>query len=396
LKSGHNEEAVRVLDLLSDDPDSTVRNEARFRRSKLMVSQGSTTEAAVLLRRIIDEKPDAAPVRIELAQLLDKMGDKDGAWRQLRAAQAIGLPPEVARIVDRYSEALRSQRPMGASLEIALAPDSNISRATRSNTVGTVIGDFQIDKDSKAKSGTGIALQGQAFRRFAIGRDNSLLIRATGFSDLYLKGRYNDVAVDVAAGPELQWGRNRLSLEAGATQRWYGQEPFLRSARIGATWTRQLGSVTQLRVVAAAALVDNRVNDLEDGKTYFGSASVERALSSTTGIALTLGGNRRSLKDPGYSTIAWRAGLTVWRDIGRATITADAEYGRLRADERLALFPEKRSDHSSRITLGATFRQLTWRGFAPITRLVFERNKSTIEFYDYKRMRSEIGIVRAF
>ena len=77
-----------------------------------------------------------------------------------------GLPPAVARLVDRYSEALRAARPCGASLEIALAPDSNINRATRSDTLGTVLGDFDIDKDSKAKSGTGLSLHGQAYRRF--------------------------------------------------------------------------------------------------------------------------------------------------------------------------------------------------------------------------------------
>jgi len=182
----------------------------------------------------------------------------------------------------------------------------------------------------------------------------------------------------------------------GGTQSWYGQRPFQSSARLGATWTHQLGRLTQVRLIASAGLVDNRLNDLEDGKTYFGQISAERALSATTGIALTIGADRRSLRDPGYSTTSWRTGVTVWRDVGRATITAEAQYGRLRADERLVLFPERRSERWMHLTVGATFRQLTLGGFAPVTRLVIERNRSTIEFYDYKRIRSEIGIVHAF
>jgi hypothetical protein len=88
--------------------------------------------------------------------------------------------------------------------------------------------------------------------------------------------------------------------------------------------------------------------------------------------------------------------LLGWRDVGRMTFTAEAEIGRLHADDRLQLFPDKRSDRYSSISLGATFRQLQWHGFAPVTRFSIERNRSTIEFYDYRRTRSEVGVVRAF
>ncbi len=165
---GATEQAATILTALSDDPNVDVRNEAQFRHSKLLESSGDSTSAAVLLRRILDEKPRAAPVRLELAQLLDRLGDKGGAWRQIRAVQSAGLPPAVARLVDRYSEALRAQRPFGASFEIALAPDSNINRATRSDTLGTVLGDFKIDKASKARSGTGVSLNAQAYRRIGL------------------------------------------------------------------------------------------------------------------------------------------------------------------------------------------------------------------------------------
>ena len=97
-----------------------------------------------------------------------------------------------------------------------------------------------------------------------------------------------------------------------------------------------------------------------------------------------------------FAREGWRIGLIAWRDIGRATLTAEAEYGRLKADDRLALLPDARSDRYSRLAIGASFRQLTVGGFAPFTRLVIERNRSTVEFYDYRRRRSEVGLSRAF
>ena len=393
---GDQKLAASIYRAMLVDASMDVRLEAKFRLARIETGRANFRSAAVLLRQILDEKPSAGRVRLELASLLERMGDEDSALRELRAAQASGLPPRVARIVDRYSDALRAAGPKGASIEIAVAPDSNISRSTSSDTLGTVFGDFEIDERSKAKSGLGLSLHGQAYRRFGLSSDASLLVRGNASADLYRQSRFDDLSLDLAVGPELQLGRNRITAEIGATQRWFGLKPYVRAAHIAASVKRPLDRRTQLRLSGSAALLDYRTNDLQDGKVYSLQASVERALSETTGVALNLSGDRMAARDPGYSTRGWRAGLTVWKDVGRATFTAGAEFGRLHADERLALFPDERRDRFSRLSFGTTLRQFSFGGFAPVTRLVIERNKSTIEFYDYRRTRTEFGLVRAF
>ena len=254
---------------------------------------------------------------------------------------------------------------------------------------------FDIDEESKARSGTVWRSAGRltAGLRSAIGPQP--LFRASGSAALQPWGVQRR-CVDLAAGPEFRLRHRQISLEAGVTQRFYGQKPFTRSLRIGATVTQALGPRTQLRLSASAATIDNRLNDLQDGRNYSLQASAEQALSPSMGVALSLGADRLLAKDPGYSTTGWRIGLLAWREIGRATLTAQAQVGRLGADERLLLFPEARSDRFSRFSLGATFRRRTFGGFAPTTRIVIERNRSTIEFYDYQRIRTEFGIARAF
>lgn len=388
--------ARHAYSALTDDPDVDIRSEARFRLAMLERKRGNLARAATLLRQILDERPSAARVRLELAAILDQLGDTDGAWRQLRAAQAGGLPLNVARQVDRYSEALRARRAFGASFGVAIAPDTNINRATRQDTLGTVFGDFDIARDAKAKSGVGIAANGQVYRRIPIANDASLLVRFSGFANLYRRKDFDDIAADAAVGPDLNLGRNRLQLELGATERWFGLKPFTRSVRIGSVVSRPVGRRTLVRMSGSAALVDNQLNDLQDGKAYAGQASIEHALAPIAGLAVHVGLNRQSLKDPGYSTTGWVAGTTVWRDFGRATITAGLEVGRLHADDRLLLFSEKRSEIFRQLSLSATMRQLQWHGFAPVARLTLERNKSTIAFYDYQRTRTELGLERAF
>lgn len=396
VQRGKFHDAETILALLAKNPDPNLRNEARFRHAKLLLKMKRPRDGALLLRRLLDERPDAIPARLELASALQQLGDTNAALHELRAVQASGLPPAVARLVDRYSAALRAQRPIGASLEIAIAPDSNINRATRSDSLGTVLGDFHIANESKAKSGTGLSLNGQAFRRFSVGADTNLLLRASGFANLYRRAQFDDVAADLDAGPELSFGRDRLQLELGVTQRWFGQKPYLRSARLAETFSHPLGSRTLVRAGGSAALIDNQLNDLEDGKRYWAQLQVERALTPTTGVAANLSLDRQSLRDPGYSTAGWRAGLTAWREMGRMTVTLVGDIGRLHADKRLVLFPGRRRDRYARVSLAASFRQLQYAGFAPLLLFSVERNRSTTAFYDYRRTRTEIGVVRAF
>lgn len=394
---GDEATAVRAYEALINDPSQDVRLEARFRLAMLEGRRGNFTQAAMLLRRILDQRPDASRARLELAGLLSKMGDAEGAWRQIRAVQAGGLPPAVARLVDRYSEALRAQRPFGGSVQVALAPDSNINHATSSDKLATVLGDFQIGDDSRARSGTGVAVQGQAYRRFPLpGDGRQLLVRVSGLGNFYKERRFNDAVVDLGVGPELRIGSARLNLEAGATQRWYGQKPYSRSVRFGLSMARPIGRTSQLRLGGTASLVDNRLNPLEDGKNYSGEVSFEHAFSTIAGAALSASALREALEDPAYSTTSWRIGLVGWREIGRVTLTLGGQVGRLRADRRLALLPSRRSERYTRLSLGASVRRLSFQGFAPVGRFIIERNKSTIAFYDYRRKRIELGFERAF
>lgn len=387
------EQAYRAL---SNDVSSAIRAEARFRLAKLLEASGRRSEAAILLRQVVDQRPDAQAARLELANVLAKLGDEDGALRQLRAVRSGSLPPEVARMVDRFSEALRARKPFGGSFEIGFAPDSNINRATRSDTLGTVLGDFDISDDGKAKSGTGLEMRGQIYRRIGLADRTNLLARLSGTGDFYRHKDFNQAALDFTVGPELQLGRTRFSLEAGATQRWFGGKIYSRQLHAGGSAAVALGPRTLGQVSLGLSKVDNRFNRLQDGRDASLQLSAEHALGSRSGVVATLSGDRYSARDPGYSTRSWRIGLQGWRDLGRSTIVAGVQYGQLGADERLLLFPEKRAETYRSFSLGFVMRGLSLGQFAPSVRVTRERNSSNIELYDYRRTRTEFAMVRSF
>jgi len=395
-KRGDSKQASAIFTLLANDPNPDVRNEARYRQALLMEAGGHYQDAAVLLRQVLDAKPDAAATRLKLVTLLQKMGDEGAALRELRAVRTIDLPSTVARFVDRLSASLQASKPLGFQVEIALAPDTNINRATRSDTLGTVLGDFTLGEESKAKSGVGAAIRGMAQARKRLTDGLNIVARTSGEASLYRYKEFNDVLLDLSVGPEFQLGKTRFTAEAGAVQQWYGMSPYQRGFRIAGSATRPVGPTSQVRIDAGVRMVNNRLNDLQDGHGFSARIRYERALSPTTLISASIGVDRFKAQDDAYSTRFLGGGVTAYREVSHMTLSAGVEFGVLNADERLLLLPEAREDRLIRFQLGSAFRQLMVGGFAPMMRLVVERNKSRVEYYDYARRRMEFGVVRAF
>jgi outer membrane protein len=382
---------------LATNPDIELRTEARFRLAMMLADDlGKHREAAVLLREILDEKPNSARVRVELARMQVMLGDLRSAERELRSAQAAGLPPEVEQQIRFYAAALSARKPFGGSVSIAFAPDSNINRATRSDTLGTIIGDFTLDDDAQARSGLGLALRGQAYFRTGIDKRSQLLVRASTYANLYRAKQFDDIALSIQAGPEYTSGKDRINISGEATWRWYGLDPYSFSAGVGATWQHPMGDKAQLRLDGRVADVDNRRNALQDATNFQLAASYDRAFSAKFGGGLQVSGNREAARDPGYSTASGGVTAYAFREIGQTTVTASASYNRLEADRRLFLYPRRRVDDRFSASIGASFRALRVGTFAPTVKVGWERNKSTVEIWDYSRISAEFGITSAF
>ncbi|MCW2364528.1 MULTISPECIES: surface lipoprotein assembly modifier [Sphingobium] len=394
--AGRLEDAETIYRALARDPDLKVRSEARFRLGMMLDEQGRQTDAALAFRAILDEEPGATRVRLELARVLAAMGDESRARQQLRQAQANGLPPDVQQVVDRFAAALRSNRRFGGNFELAMAPDSNINRATDAKELDTVIAPLTLDEDAREQSGIGLRLSGQVYARVGLGQGLTLVPRLSGDGTFYRASQFNDLSGSALLGLEWQRGRSRLMPSAGVTWRTYGGKAYARTETADLRWTQRIGRRAQSDVGFSYGQSHYNRNALQDGALYNLSAGIERALSARSGVGIQLSGTRQTARDPGYATASGGATLLGWRDMGRTTLFANATVRRLEADARLALFPERRKEWFLRGSVGATFRQIEVAGFSPVVRLAYERNISTVGIYDYRRTTVDLGITRAF
>jgi hypothetical protein len=381
---------------LATNPDPDLRNEARFRLAMMLAyKMHKVREGAELLREILDEKPNTARVRFELARMQAELGHRGAAQRELRAAEAIGLPPDVERMVRFFAASLSARKPYGASFEVAFAPDTNINRATRSETLGTIIGDFNLSDDARAQSGIGLATQGQLWGRLGVSRNVDLLARASGSANLYRHGEFDDDSVALQVGPQIVSGADQANLSVLTVWRWYGQKPYTFSWGADGTFQHPLGKRTGLRLQGSVLRSDDKLNDSRDATRYALATTFERAFSARFGGGLTVSGQREDARDPGYSTTSGGLSGYLFREFGQTTVVANGGFSHLEADKRLFLYPRRRLDNRLTAGLSGTFRALKVHGFAPIVKLEYERNFSTIELYDYRRVAATFGITAA-
>ena len=394
---GQYEQAETLYRTLTQDRDMALRNEARFRLALMLADDlDRKRDAAVVLRQILDEQPDVARVRLELARIQAQLGNYAAAERELRSAQAAGLPPEVERQVRFFTRTLASAKRYGFELELALAPDTNINRATQSDTLDTIIGEFELDADAQARSGIGLASRASAYIKFDADKRTDFLIRGQASGRFYEAEQFNDTIVSVQAGPSYRLGKDRLDAFFLVNRRWFGGERFSDSWGATGNWRHPVSDTAQFRIDAALIYTDDQLNDLRDAERASLAFSLDKALSASRGVGARIDGARSFAEDPGYSTTSGGVSAFGYEEIGSVTMVGQLAYRRIEADTRLFLFPKRRVDNRVEADLSATLRSLRLGTFAPQVRLSYERSFSTVGIYDYSRFASEVGIVAAF
>ena len=389
-------DAETLYRALAKDPDIEIRSEARFRLGMMLADLKRYRDAAIEFRALLDEKPDAARVRLELARVLALMGDEGGARRQLRQAQSAGLPPDVATVVDQFANALRSTRKIGGSFEAAIAPDSNVNRATNARTLDTIIAPLTLSEDARAQSGVGLKLGGQGYARIQLSPRLAVLPRISGSGNFYRAAAFDDVSASALVGLEWQQGRDRITPSIGPAWRWYGGKPYATTSAVTIDWLHAANRRTQITVSASASRSRYSTNSLQDGGLFNLGVTVEHAMGARSGAGASASVTRQTAQDPGYATLSEGATLFGWREAGKTTLFVSAGLHRLDGDARLFLFVDRRREWLYQLSASATLRQLTLWGFAPLVRVGWERNASTVGLYDYHRVSADFGVTRAF
>ena len=221
---GHTDDAIELLKVLAKNPNIEFRAEARVRIARLLQARGEFDGALRWYDELLNEKPNAAAVRIERAQLLVAMGKEQAAARELRRADAAGLPPDVARTVRNAANVFSAQADFAGDMQIGIAPSTNINNATSDDTI-TISGlPFQLNSDARRKSGVGLTFSGDAVIRRRLTGSSRMTLQLTTTGKLYRDTTFNDISLSAAAGPDINVGAIRLQPLMFAGRRFFGRD----------------------------------------------------------------------------------------------------------------------------------------------------------------------------
>ena len=388
--------AERRYRSLIDETAGELRIEARFRLAVMLDSLGKQAEAAVELRAILAEKPDAQGIRVILARMLAQAGENAAARREFRQAEESGLPPDVQAVVRQYVAVLRSTKPVGGSLNLAFVADSNVNRATRADTLDTIIAPFQLSEDAQAQSGAGASITGQVFARAPLTNGIKLLARFLGQGDLYDKSRFDDIRGGGQIGVEWMLRKDRFAPSIGRSYRWFGGDRYATTDTLSLSWRHKAGAKALIEGTAAIGKADYAQNDGLDGRVYDLSLRYERAFSSKQGASITLSVQRQDAADAGYATVSGGIEMLYWRQAGKLALFGSLGLNHLEADARLLLFSRRRKDWLVTTMVGASLPESRIGGFTPLLRVSHVHNSSTLTLYEHSKTRVEFGLSRPF
>jgi tetratricopeptide (TPR) repeat protein len=395
IDAGQLNEAEALLDQLAADRNAG--GERTFLKGLIAMARKDYMSAEAAFRAMLAADPGLLRVRLELARTLFLALRDEQADYQFRLAMAQRPPEAVLRTIAAFRETIRARRSWRLNLEWGIAPDSNINSATDKEQIDLIGLPFALDRDGRARSGTGLYVATDASVRLLRHRRNPLYLAAYGRVLRYEDKRFNDVYAGGEAGPEFRLSGGRLRTGAVGFIRGYGGRRLVTSIGGRLHFEKVIAALTTIETTLSVRHNAYARREDVDGWDIEAGLAVNRAVSpSAIGFVWT-SAQRSIARDPGQSSWQGRVGLGLLKEMRwglrpRASI----EVGWQANDAPLALFGKVRRDWRLHATASIYKRDWNVMGFAPSVRLGWTRNWSTIPLYDQKRVRAEFAMERAF
>ena len=397
-KDGKADEAIRVLKVITQDKNPDYRAEARVRIARLLVQKGDLYDAAQWYRRLLDEKPDSASVRIELAQVLARIGDEQAAAGQLRRAQAThGMPEAVARALRRSLDYFHSQTPLSLDVSFGFAPDTNINAATSADTVSIWGLPFTLNKAGRSTSGIGATYSAQVTVRQKMAYGARWITQLGSSGTLYRQNQYDDVSLYASTGPEIIDSIGSIHPAVTVGHRFYGASSLYNFYGGSVTTLLRQGLKGQI-TLSGSMLQFNyaRSRDYQSGITKTVAPGYDRALSPEIVAHAGVSASRADAADPAYALKGASGEVVVSRDFKPFTVFGRASFSRAWGDAAYPLFGLARDDTTYEGDVGIIFRRVSFHGLSPQIKAIYLRSDSPIALFQYRRLRGEFSLTGSF
>ena len=394
IESGQYDQAMALSAHLTKDPELSALSQ-QFTYALILKRQGKLKEAAGIMRAILAEKPNLSRVRQELAHTLSLMGEKKAAIYHF-SILADNAPSESLRsFYEDFIDRVNLDRPWTLGGYVAIAPSTNISNSTDEDLVH--IGGIPLVPGEKAESGVGLNYGVNGTYTFELVDDLSLTFGGSVTGLAYKETAYNQT--QFGGFSQLSWRTDPWIFSGGiaAERVLLGNEPYRTGYGPVFSVRRSFGAFGVTSANVSYQWLDYDEVDAFDGYQVGFSLNHRYALTAASSIRFGGGYNYVHAENDINSYDGYNLNAKYAREWSGGILTDIAVSGTLR--DYVGDFPlmtEPRLDRRIDIEVGATFRTLAMKGFAPRLEYAYSQNFSNVELYDYNKSTVSLFVTKQF
>ena len=311
IDRGDFENATKILTQTPQMNNLALEIERWFLLAQMAQKQGDFETAIKIYQKILDDQPNLARIRFELATCYMHTKRWARADYHLRLAMAgKDLPENAKKLMNYYRYIIRQNKNWNVWFNIGAAPDSNINNATGGEEcILTIYGLLCHDlSEPESVIGTNLTLGGNY--EFKLSDKWRWKSDANLYSNIYNKHKYDDLYLAFSTGPRFVWQRGDIWMGAIASRRWYGWQEYNWNTglRIDLNYdfTRKLSGGLYLR------FTDNTYDEYGkylDGQTYSANSRLTYSFNASVYMNLRTGITREDAADSAYSY--WQPSASV-------------------------------------------------------------------------------------
>lgn len=403
-QSGKPQQAYQLLMAHADEYAGDQQFD--YQLGKMAIDAGQPLQAIFALERVLDQKPDFAPARAELARAYYLIGENEAARDEFIKAQQADMPAESRKLIDSYLSTI-DERILGsysqstAYLAAGLGYDSNVNSATSTSQIVIPTGTLSI-LSPEADSSVGLLQGGGQFSKALRQNVNIYGSGDIRFNEAFDEKDFSTQIVDGVIGFHFLQGLNQyrvalvgqvFALDGSANRNLLG---------LNGQWQRTLDAANQLTLFGQYASLRfpdaNRldVNQLSVGATwlhlfassyqpmtyltgYYGTEDEQTDIPGSAFVARDYYGLRAGLRFKTSARILWSGVITYQQ----------SEYGGVSP-----LFGKTREDDFFNLLLGVDY--LYTGGWSLRPEVSYSNNDSVLEINSYDRLRAMLTARKEF
>ena len=311
VERGDLEHANQILTKMPKMNNLALEIERWFLLAQIAQKQGDYETAIKIYKKILDDQPDLARIRFELALCYMKTGRWYRADYHLRLAMAgQDLPEKVKQLMAYYRYIIRQNKRWNVWFNIGAAPDSNINNGNGGQEcIVNGFGRFCRDlKEPESVVGANLTLGGNY--EFVLSDNWRWKSDANIYSNTYNNHDYDDLYLSASTGPRYIWSKGDMWLATVGARRWYGEKKYNYSYGLkldtNYDFTRKLSGGLSLRYM------ENKYDEYGaflNGQTYGLNTRIVYSFNARLYTVFRAGITREDTVNPTYSY--WQPNIAI-------------------------------------------------------------------------------------